>query len=321
MQTIRGRNNADTHLKNPGWIFVCDAPHKMGQGVDKSENKTPASVQSESSARGLGANEMALPTVAPRRVFLVISNFEAEHCAGLLSTAVNFPTIDDHLLEDQSEIVDAYERTEENGGREFNRLRFCPRLYTFAAITRLSMSEVFLQRVCYAQRIPISLHVFSGSIHCDDALLAMFQHYLALLPRPPEIGDDHDAEDEEPFEKQKRIGTAVALRAWDKLYDGNMIERDGFVPVDVRRQAVELLLASCMVKTPDTSGASVARTRATNFFGENLREMLVSPLVSKSPVRFLRDFYNNARHLDGDLAMSAVGRLLGAAELGGLAKE
>ena len=54
---------------------------------------------------------------------------------------------------------------------------------------------------------------------------------------------------------------------------------------------------------------------------EALERIIFSPFQDKSPVKFLKDFYNNARHLDDELAMSAVGRLLGAAELGGTAKE
>lgn len=54
---------------------------------------------------------------------------------------------------------------------------------------------------------------------------------------------------------------------------------------------------------------------------ETLPGLLLSPFLHKSPVVFLKDFYNNARHLDDELAMSSIGRLLGAAELGGAAKD
>lgn len=53
----------------------------------------------------------------------------------------------------------------------------------------------------------------------------------------------------------------------------------------------------------------------------NVRDIVFSPYEDKSPVKFLKDFFNNARHLDEELAMSSLGRLLGAAELGGTAKE
>ena len=54
---------------------------------------------------------------------------------------------------------------------------------------------------------------------------------------------------------------------------------------------------------------------------QQVREVFLSPFLDKSPVKFLKDFYNNARHLDDELAMSSIGRLLGAAELGGTAKD
>jgi hypothetical protein len=101
----------------------------------------------------------------------------------LLSSEINFPTIDDHKLDDgETKVRDAYGRTEKETGRQFNRLRFCPRLYAFASVVRLHQSLCFLNTSSYAD-VPISLHVFAGSIHADKPLLQKTKNYLGLLPR------------------------------------------------------------------------------------------------------------------------------------------
>ncbi|CAD7943082.1 unnamed protein product [Amoebophrya sp. A25] len=299
VRTIRGKHNADAHLKNPGWIFVSDLEKHKAHGVEEQVVSTT----------GDAADDRGSAHRTLNKVFLLVSNFEAERCACLISSSINFPSIDDHKLDDGTNVIDGYNRKEPTGaeekvktggaggGREFNRLRFCPRLYQFAPIVRLHQPQPFLRRTSYELHAPIALHVFAGSIHADRRLLEKTKNYLALLPRPNE---------------EEEGAAVVAL--WDALFEEeSLIERDGFifpenrVPV-VTRMAKEL--------------AEYYSSRATHAKAADaaLRSLLLSPFRGKSPVRFLKSFYNNARHLDDELAMSSVGRLLGAAELGGQAR-
>lgn len=137
---------------------MCDAAHNLENSDDSSKPRL-------------------------KKVYLLISNFEAEKCSCLLASGINFPTIDDHKLSDGTEVIDGYGRGTED--RQFNRLRFCPRLYSFAAVRRLHQAAQFLTKTSLGEDAPISLHVFAGSIHADRVLLDKMKHYLALLPRPP----------------------------------------------------------------------------------------------------------------------------------------
>ncbi|CAD7923999.1 unnamed protein product [Amoebophrya sp. A120] len=303
VRTIRGKHNADAHLKHPGWLFVSD----LQKGQQNNANTKAGSSSADASLLS--------------KVFLLISNFEAERCACLVSSQINFPSIDDHKLDDGTEIVDAYNRKEnpeDGSGREFNRLRFCPRLYQFAAIVRLHQPEPFLRRTSYELHAPVALHVFAGSIHADRVLLGKVKNYLALVPRPNEEEDGAEI---------------VAL--WDLMFEEeNLIERDGFVrpahrlAVSKRLTSLVLSSASAASAVPKASGPSSTTgsqtTSATSFSSkrpdmDNILKICLSPFSGSSPVRFLKSFYNNARHLDDELAMSSIGRLLGAAELGGQA--
>lgn len=259
IKTIRGRNNANTHLKNPAWIFVCDAPHNntetktsehttvVGEGKkdeegnpidskdgDSKKDGNPKNASDAAESKSAAANKGDTPRL--KKVFVLISNFEAEKCSCLMASAINFPSIDDHVLDDGTQVIDAYGRpkgkedgsgdeadkkdgdaaastnappapaapkaaskaptkiVDASNARQFNRLRFCPRLYAFASVVRLHQPEVFLRTGSYPN-VPVSLHVFAGSIHSDKALFMKIKNYLALLPRPAERVSEEEAEE------------------------------------------------------------------------------------------------------------------------------
>jgi hypothetical protein len=424
VKTIRGRNNANTHLKNPGWLFVCDAAFNSNVGDEKGDptdferrektfaedsEKKEGEIQGETNNSGgegtaegtvvkSGGESSNSGAEGPKRtttttnqktrmkkVFLLISNYEAEKCSCLMSSGINFPTIDDHLLDCGTEVQDAYGRDEQTG-RQFNRLRFCPRLYAFASVIRLHQAKTFLSKGAYVNT-PISLHVFAGSIHADRALLGSIKNYLAIFPRPAppveqaaeevliENLDNMEGENKDQNKNESQVlakpgkagGKAAEGKAgsqqsvtltqvWDRLFEKGYIERDGFVPQQHRMRVVlrisraqrKILLNEQQqlhqpeqvklhqVEAPKPSTNNLTGEAALDHIDRlqefttdelsrevlgNLKSLLLSPFQGKSPVGFLKDFYNNARHLDDELAMSSIGRLLGAAELGGTASE
>ena len=132
------------------------------------------------------------------------------------------------------------------------------------------------------------------------------KNYLALFPRPG--GDDEQTRSD----------------LWDELFEANVIERDGFVRKMNRGKMLESFEGMMRNTGLATTAATLTTTSAMTTTATatwNVKDIVFSPYEDKSPVKFLKDFFNNARHLDEELAMSSLGRLLGAAELGGTAKE
>lgn len=142
-------------------------------------------------------------------------------------------------------------------------------LFPFAGMTRLQQPRQFLKSAAFDP--PAMVHVFGGSVHADDNLLADMRGFLGLCPRP-----------------------ARNAEAWDALLTCGAIERDGFVPQDKRPTVRNMLGDTGIAPAPCPSGS-----------------------FSKSPVRCLLSFFSNVRHLGNELAVSSVGRLLGASDIQG----
>lgn len=88
-----------------------------------------------------------------------------------------------------------------------------------------------------------------------------------------------------------RPQTPKGMQSWDTLFNGGYIHRDGFV-------------------SPEHRDHVDRKSSVDEFDGSN------KGLFRSSPVKDLRHFYGDCRHLNSELPNSSIGRLLGVSELG-----
>ena len=88
-----------------------------------------------------------------------------------------------------------------------------------------------------------------------------------------------------------RPQTPKGMKTWDTLFNDGHIHRDGFVSPEHRKHVDR-------------------KSSVDEFDGPN------KGLFRSSPVRDLRHFYGDCRHLSSELPNSSIGRLLGVSELG-----
>lgn len=151
------------------------------------------------------------------------------------------------------------------GGQKDTQIR----LYPFAAMVRLAQPRLVLSASIDP---PAAAHVLAGSVHGDSVLMEEIQLFLGLVPR-------------------------TNPAPWDVLLSRGLVERDGFVPRNIRE-----------------TGMMTKEFRQLLTIRDRDKLFKLCPF-SSSPVKFLITYYVNSRHLGEELSTSELGRLLGASEI------
>jgi len=143
------------------------------------------------------------------------------------------------------------------------------KLYPFAALVRLGQPRLFLRASIDP---PAAAHVLAGSVHADPVLAKAMRNFLGLVLRTDPV-------------------------PWDALLSKGLVERDGFVPRNIRE-----------------TGMVTVEFKKLLTICDREQILAVCPF-SISPVKFLTTYYTNARHLGEELSVSVIGRFLGVSEI------